>query len=273
MGIARMIGVDESMNDPNTFSASILYVLPFVMPCWAILGGAKAKWRRLVVGYFGLSILCIILTGSRGAFVAMFLGLLLLVIRLKRRLAFLILAGSLCLSPIAWLLIPHELQNRFYTLIDPSVGPENAQESAESRGEGFWIGLELWGRYPLTGCGPGAWIPSTGRIVESHNLYGQVPGEMGLLGVLTFGSIALLLLYNTRAIKGCYRQNGWDKDFLFLLADAVEIAVILLLFMGYGGHNLFRFSWLWYGGFLIVARHLVTQRALGAGATGGHFAA
>jgi hypothetical protein len=30
--------------------------------------------------------------------------------------------------------------------------------------------------------------------------------------------------------------------------------------MGNFGHNLFRFSWLWYGGFLIVARFCIEAR-------------
>ena len=33
-----------------------------------------------------------------------------------------------------------------------------------------------------------------------------------------------------------------------------------LLFEGNFGHNLFRYSWLWYGGFLIITRHCVEQR-------------
>ena len=36
----------------------------------------------------------------------------------------------------------------------------------------------------------------------------------------------------------------------------------LLLVMGLFGHNLFRFTWLWYGGFLIIARHVVAAQAL-----------
>jgi hypothetical protein len=32
--------------------------------------------------------------------------------------------------------------------------------------------------------------------------------------------------------------------------------------MGLFGHNLFRFSWLWYGGFLIIARHVMIEQAV-----------
>ena len=36
---------------------------------------------------------------------------------------------------------------------------------------------------------------------------------------------------------------------------AALVSVLMLLLMGWGGHNLFRYTWLWYGGFLIIARH------------------
>ena len=40
------------------------------------------------------------------------------------------------------------------------------------------------------------------------------------------------------------------------------MAVLLLLFEGNFGHNLLRYSWLWYGAFLIIARHCVQYRAV-----------
>jgi hypothetical protein len=263
MGIARMVGVDASLGDPNSFAGSILYALPLVLPCWSAVQGTGARWKRLLIGYVGLSGLCIVLTGSRGALVGMIILASIMILRSRMRSRLITLA--ILLSPLLWSLIPADLQTRFYTMIDPSVGPDNAQASAESRSEGFWIGLRLWQAYPLTGCGPGVWRPATGRLIESHNLYGQVPGEMGALGVLTFGSIVFLLWRNCRAIKSIYRRMGWAKDFFYYLGDGIGMAVLMLLIQGYGAHNLFRFNWLWYGAFLIIARHLVGQRARAGG--------
>ena len=53
----------------------------------------------------------------------------------------------------------------------------------------------------------------------------------------------------------------WRNDLVFTLPSSVGVAVFLLLFMGNFGHNLFRFTWLWYGGFLIIARHCAELRA------------
>src|SRR5262249_17744082 len=72
--------------------------------------------------------------------------------------------------------------------------------------------------------------------------------------------ILMQLRQNIRAIRLPYRDRGWSKDWLYSLADAVGVAIILLLFLGWGAHSLFRFTWLWYGAFLVVARHLVSER-------------
>ena len=38
------------------------------------------------------------------------------------------------------------------------------------------------------------------------------------------------------------------------------MGVLLMLLEGNFGHNLYRHNWLWYGGFLVVARHAVAAR-------------
>jgi hypothetical protein len=43
------------------------------------------------------------------------------------------------------------------------------------------------------------------------------------------------------------------------LSSALATALFLLLLEGLFGHNLFRFNWLWYAAFLIIARRLVLR--------------
>src|SRR5262245_16180279 len=55
MGIARMIGVDGTLGDPNSFGASIVVALPFAVCLWRTgLGGRPAKFA--LTGYLGLSV-------------------------------------------------------------------------------------------------------------------------------------------------------------------------------------------------------------------------
>ena len=97
--------------------------------------------------------------------------------------------------------------------------------------------------------------------IESHNLYGQLVGETGTLGLVAFVALLCCFWANLRAVRRVRRDvPAWENDLVFTLSRAVGVALFLLLFMGNFGHNLFRFTWLWYGGFLIIARYCVARR-------------
>src|SRR5439155_19224962 len=133
----------------------------------------RSPWlRRFVAAYVTLSTVCIGLTGSRGSFMGLVAWTGVMVLRSKYRWRLGVL--MLLLSPALFALLPDSLQNRFTTIIDPSVVPANAQQSAQGRWEGFTKGLDTYGKFPLTGVGPGAWKPGTRSTHESHNLYAQV---------------------------------------------------------------------------------------------------
>jgi O-antigen ligase len=257
MGIPRMIGVDLTLGDPNSFGASIVYALPFIVPFWRTQ--PSARLRVFLAAYVALSLACVGLTGSRSSFIGLLLWFLVVIAKSRWRWRLGILA--LLAAPILWATLPASLQTRFETIIHPEVGPLNAQVSGEGRLEGLQIGFQLWSQFPATGCGPGVWRPATGRLIESHNLYGQLVGEMGGLGLLTFGAILACFWVNLRWVRRVYKQHPeWGHDFLFHFSSAVGWGVFLLLFEGNFGHNLFRFSWLWYGGFLVIARYCIQER-------------
>jgi hypothetical protein len=262
MGIARMIGVDSTLGDPNSFGASIVFALPIVVAVWRSgIGGQTGKW--LLAGYVGLSGLCVLLTGSRSSFLGLILCSLLVIAGSRHRLSALL--GFVLLAPLAFVALPESLQTRFETIVNPDVGPANARESGHGRLEGLFTGLRLWEANPLTGVGPGAWRPATRSKIESHNLYGQLMGELGLVGIIAFLSILAGFWANLRALRRLRRDYPqWERAIFFTLPGPVGIGIILLLFMGNFGHNLFRFTWLWYGGFLIIARHCAERHVMNA---------
>ncbi|OWK40258.1 O-antigen ligase family protein [Fimbriiglobus ruber] len=258
MGISRMIGVDGSLGDPNSFGATIVFALPFIPALWK--AGVGGRFGQLVlIGYLGLSTLCILLTGSRSSLIGLVVWALLLALTSKRR--WLLLALFAIAAPVCFIALPESLQTRFETIINPEVGPANAKESGEGRIQGLMMGFELWASNPLTGIGPGAWRPATHSFIESHNLYGQLLGELGTLGAIGFIAILACFWSNYSRVRAALRERpDWRNDLVFQVAGAVAMGVFLLLFMGNFGHNLFRYSWLWYGGFLIIARHCVDVR-------------
>jgi hypothetical protein len=270
MSTIRLLGINTSTGDANHFAHSIVYSLPFLVPCWV---GARSAWVRLgLVGYTLLSGLCITLTGSRSALVGVLLCLAIMIWRSRYRWPLVLLA--VLSAPGLWPVLPENLQKRFETLIDPSVGPKNAKESADLRWVGLRLGTELLGKFPLTGCGPGYWIPSTHSKVQSHNLYGQVMGEMGVLGIVTFTAILLVFAVKLWGLRGEYKRHPeWGKDYLYHVIQAVSLALFVMLVLGNCLHILFRYNWVWYGAFLVVAGNCVRRRAAeaagGAGAPTG----
>ncbi len=257
MGIIRMIGVDENAQDPNTFAASILYSLGFTLAFWS--EEYRLKLRLFLTYYTGLAVLCIILTGSRSGLIGIICFLLLCFRRLLRKKILLLLV--LLSIPLVWISMPQQLQNRFWTLIDPSVGPANAQESVEGRARGFYDGIRLWESSPLLGIGPGAHGLATGEGLQAHNLYGQVLGETGTLGALALFGIVACFLANALEIRGLRRNDPTNLGgFPANLSSSVMFTLVLLLIKGNSDHNLYRYTWLWNGAFQAIAVSCMRSR-------------
>jgi O-antigen ligase len=250
MGTARMIGVDATLGDPNSFAASTLYALPITIPFWRT---ARKRWESwALAGYTGLTIICVLLTGSRTGFMGLVVvgASLLMLSRYRWRL----LLAAVLLAPMAWGALPADRQTRFLTLFDPSVGPANAQQSAESREQFFWIAVDLWQQSPIVGFGPNSFRHVSETGVQAHTLYGQVLSENGILGVIALLGMLGCFGLNARDITRRYKGISWaERGFLHWVAIAVSLSVVLLLLLGLGGHNLYRFTWLWYGAFLAIA--------------------
>ena len=217
MGISRMIGVDKTLGDPNSFGASIVYSLPFAAPFW--LTAEKRLSKLFLTGYLGLSGACILLTGSRSSLLGLVVWGLITCLQSGRRVTLLALGAVLACAAFAAL--PESLQTRFETMINPEVGPENARVSGQGRIDGLVNGFALWQKYPLSGCGPGVWRKATGSEIESHSLYGQLMGETGTVGIVTFGGLvigfAIALLKFRRRCRPLLAPEG---QFMFHLTSA-----------------------------------------------------
>lgn len=258
MSIARLVGVDMTLGDPNSFGASIVYSLPFLAFFWVYWGPGWKRW--LIAAYMLLATGCVLLTGSRSSLLGIIVWGTMLLMQTRHKTVAAIL---LCMmAGASWFVLPDSLKNRFETIIDPSVGPANAQESGQGRIQGLINGVELINRFPLTGCGPGAWRPATGSPIESHSLYGQVMGELGILGVMAFLFLVGGLAWNLRKLSRLTNpKSGPVPDAnLFHLARALKTSLFLLLFLGFFGHNLYRYNWAWYCAFTAVALAVCHER-------------
>jgi len=307
MGIKRMSGIDRTYGAPNSFSASICYSLPFL---WAMLRhGIESKWLRWALwGYGALAIVAIMYSGSRSGMVTALLFFLLVLASAKRKFVGLVVIGILLI--VAWDNMPESLQTRFVSTFVRGQATAGADDSAEGRMKGFLQGVDVFKRNPLFGIGPAnfqhSW-PGIDTGYNAHNVYGQLMGELGILGVLSFGGL-VWVVYRTNknimrrvkalverlresiaaqappvksgqgknAAQGMSEQpeeTVWEEkrrtveqhvrhlNLYFLISQAVIQTLILMLFKGWGDHNLYRYTWLWLAAVTVLGYHFFQQEA------------
>ncbi len=124
MGISRMMGVDSTYSDPNSFGASVVLSLPFV---YTLFRYEMRSWlRKSYCGYFVLAVLCVVLTGSRSASIALVFLLILWSMMQKGKKKLYILALVFLSLSVVWFNMPAEKKVRIRSIWDENAGPANA---------------------------------------------------------------------------------------------------------------------------------------------------
>lgn len=266
MGIARLTGIDTTAGDPNTFSGTLVLAAPFV---WMVYNVEKAdpqgKWKVCLAWMvFAISTICIILTGSRSGLISWIAFWGLIWWGGRRQLRYLVVAVAV--GALVWGVMPDSKKARFESLWDKSINV-SANQSADGRLEGLKDGWSLFLSSPLVGHGPNSFSIARGEVgqlggLQAHNLYGQVIGELGLLGTAALSFLIVAMVHASRKVIA---QARWGEGKPALVgvscAKACNQGILLLLLQGNFGHNLYRYNWLWMAAFLICARRIVKPHA------------
>lgn len=252
MGISRMIGVDSTFSDPNSFGASIVLSLPFV---YTLLRIEKISKNRLMYyGYLCLAVFCVVLTGSRSATVAFVLLVLLWALMQQGKRKIVILSVTLITLGAVWIGMPDEKQERIRSIWDDSAGPQNAHSSSDGRKTGFLAGWEMFKRAPLTGIGAGRdnFVEYRrnnldGIAEQSHNLYAQILGEFGVGGAILFTGLVISIWRCCNRVRTYNHNLEFTETYRFFsgLSMSILASVLLMLILGLAGHNFYRPLWLW----------------------------
>jgi O-antigen ligase len=101
--------------------------------------------------------------------------------------------------------------------------------------------------------------------LQSHNLYGQLVADLGLLGIIPFFAICWLMYRTHRKIlkaSSSFIKIGLEQKPIFIAAisSACLNTMLLLLFQGNFGHNLYRYTWLVIGAILVLGQSLILKR-------------
>ena len=256
-GIMRLRAPGYTFSDYNDFAGLVVCSLPLAWIFWY----EWTDWRKraILAGYFGLSGYCVMLTASRMGACGFVVAGALAGLASPHRWRLLVI--SLPLLAAIWIVLPEKHQQRYLTIIDPSAGSESARNSAGNlRYGGFEKGLGLFKQRPLLGFGPQTTAVASRTTHMAHNLYGQLLGELGMVGAVVFGLMGLGIAQNTLEARRITRGlRGTDDLFAWRAILAASASYFLLMFMGWGFNFLFWHVWLWFGGFQIIALYCLKQ--------------
>jgi O-antigen ligase len=192
----------------NYIGAQLALVAPLVF-AMATDGRLSLKSRLILYVCFASIILCCVYTDSRGAFLGLGTGMLILILGTQQRVRILVTGVLLAIVISPW--IPDEYQQRVKSIF---VEEESRDESSASRTILWQIALRIWQDHPIAGVGLENFSPvkegyaeRVGDIVTSeemsrlifgrqrypHGMYTGLLAETGLVGTIL---LTVLLLRN-----------------------------------------------------------------------------
>jgi O-antigen ligase len=182
--------------DPNDVARFLVFGFPLAA---ALVATGKSRWaeRVLALGYLPLGLLAVLLTASRGGFLAAAValaGCAILLVRAQPKAA---LASTLALPPLAaviWLVVPSGTWERLSTI------PQQLQSGNLNQRLNIWsAGWHAFAKAPILGSGVGSFTSAAGLspIDTAHNTALSVAVGGGLCALLLASVIVFL---GTRAV-------------------------------------------------------------------------
>ena len=240
--VLNLIGTTEGarlggpIGDPNFYAQIMLVIVPLAM-----LRAAAEKsmpLRLLALWAFGVCILTAVFTYSRGAFVALLVMLVAIVIYRPPRpveIGILLLAGVALLR-----FVPDTYMTRILSVADLFSGQSDVRSEVSFRGRAseLLVGMYMFADHPVLGVGVGnyptlyqqysrqiGYDPRT-EAREPHNLYLEVASENGMAGLLIFGAILWSVFSSLQNARTAFRDAG-------LHTEADMVASLSIAMTGY----------------------------------------
>jgi probable O-glycosylation ligase (exosortase A-associated) len=211
------------LGDPNDTAAFILMLFPL---CYYLFFNDPQKWLRLVYGSaMVLSLVAVVLTGSRGGFLGLVFLLFLLWWRSRRKVLGLFVA--LAVFGVLWTTAPAGYRERIQ-----SITHYQDDESAMARVYLRKAAIAMFLHNPLVGIGVGNFndfARGYGAISyhTAHNMYLLVLGELGALGLAVF----LWIWIGT--LKSAHRLSRHDYWLYRALGLGALVGLMDLMVTGY----------------------------------------
>lgn len=266
--IDRLVGTTSDSNAPDTLATTMVITLPLLAAF--LVRGNKFRTRLFFGGLAALCVWALLLTGTRTAFYALIVVLLIYALRSPRRAR--VLPALLIVGFTLWVSLPQEFKARYESGM--TAAGRDADEAYQLRLMSWQGGWHMFLHNPLTGIGVDDYTVANGMqywpaphkiYLNAHSLFFQLIGELGLCGLVSFGGlITTLSRLNTRLQRELVARG--EETWLIAYPRCANYVIFALLFIGYGGHVAYRSTWYLLAG-LSGALALILERERAAAAS------
>ena len=232
-----VMGPDLSFfSDNNELGLALCMILPILL---YLSREEPRPWLKLVFrATFGMTIVSIVFTYSRGAYLGLAVILGILVWRSPWRWRFGITVVVLAL--IAAPLLPERLLDRIGS-IQQQESEETRDDSAKGRIEAWTTAWNLAIDRPFTGGGfralhnPYVWLRYYGdsflKVRDTHSLYFEVLSEHGFLGLGIYSAVMISTLVTLRRIRKRWHKHP-EHGYLSRYAEMTQLSLYPYLVAG-----------------------------------------
>lgn len=246
----RLAGAPADVVNPNGLAFVIATAIPFLH---YLLGGSRRWWLKgAYVVVLLLLLYALILTMSRGGFIALAVGFVMIFWKSnwKPLLAAAAIAG-LC---VAWMNMSDIQKDRYLSLVSADTVQSG---TVEGRLEGMKTEFQLALERPVFGHGLGTTPEAkvhagTGRQA-AHNMYAELIIELGLIGFLLYVrylcQVWKLLQWNQTRIGGVPGEGG--GSFLSRLNSALLTIFVVYAVYSLNYYGLSQYYWYLFGGLTV----------------------
>lgn len=243
--VRRVERAEGPIGDPNIYAQIMVVLLPLAF--FRYWGESSRRLRWAAAGAAGFILAGILLTYSRGAFVALVLMIIIMIILRYVKLSRVLLAAA-GLALLVALLNPSYYKRIGTIVTAKSLISEDPTERADSAIRGrtteMLAALLAFADHPILGVGPGQYSPFYSVAYQSrpeiafkqitqtrraHNLYLELAAETGLIGLTVFMVIVVGVLYQLHTARRRWAETRPD---LANLATGLWLSLVAYLGAG-----------------------------------------
>ena len=214
---------DSFIADSNDLALALDMILPVL---WFMVRAATRRWARYALRVaFGLTVLGILTTYSRGGFIGLCVVLIFMFTKSRTKalsFALLLLAGVL-----AAFVVPDTFVSRIET-----IASYDQDQSAQARLKAWSLATQVALDSPIFGGGfrtfeQDVWeqyYPDTERAIVAHSIYFQTLAEHGFVGVGIFAALLIATYLGLRRVRK--RATESDQTMLANLAAALQASLV-----------------------------------------------